>query len=289
MLKTVVGLARVFALGSALCAVGNARVATAINLDFEGPTYAVGTLLGQDGWATNGYVTADPFFGGTTNGTVNVSASNPLAGIQSVLYNQTAIPPGAGNTGASDVGKAAAIVGNEHGTSAIDLTASFLIQTNDNAVGAANNGSMGFFLGQGGRSPIILLLVNAGPTTGDILIGDAGGLPDKGDFKGDDVLEITIGVDLDGQNYDVSVRNVTAGTPLTALTGSGPGGRFPFFGGTITDDGNGVSYTLDTSLLLRSGVGRIDAINVVTIPEPATAGLALATLVASGLCRRRSQ
>lgn len=253
---------------------GTASAAWAVAIDFENPPYtAGGTIVGQDGWATNGYVLTDPFFGGAVNGTVDISTANPLAGAQSVLYNQTAVL--GGNTGASDVGKAGAVVGRENGTSAIDVSASFLIQSDDNAVGAANNGSMGFFLGQGGRSPVIILLANAGVGTGDILVGDGGGLPDVGDFDGNDVLEFNLGVDLDGQNYELFVRNLTAGTPVSQLIGSGPGGRFPFFGGSLADDGDGVSYTLDTSLMFRSGTGRIDAVTAIAVPEPTTLGLAM--------------
>ena len=276
---------RVFAI--VVGALSSSRLAMAVDISFENPPYSAGSsLIGQDGWATGGYVLADPFFGGAVNGTVEVTATNPLAGAQSVLYNQTSSPAGAGNTGASDVGKAGAVVAREHGSSAVDLTASFLIQSNDNAVGAPNNGSMGFFLGRGGNSPILILLVNAGTTTGDILVGDGPGLPDVGDFDGNDVLEFHLGVDLDGQNYSVAVRNVTAGTPMTTLTGTGPGGRFPFFGGPISDDGDGVTYTLDTSLMLRSGVGRVDSISATAVPEPTAMGLALLSIAAIGMYRR---
>ena len=285
MMKSETGLIWALSLVGVMCIVGSPRFASADAFNFENPPYvAGGTLVGQDGWATGGYVLADPFFGGAVNGTVDISTTNPLVGAQSVLYNQTAVL--GGNTGASDVGNAAAVVGVEDGSSAVDITASFLIQVNDNALGAANNGSMGFFLGRGGNSPIIILLVNAGPTSGDILIGDGPGLPDRGDFDGNDVLQFDLGVDLDGQNYEVSVRNLTAGTPLTALAGSGPGGRFPFFGGVIPSDGDGVTYTLDTALIFRSGVGRIDSVSAVAVPEPAAMALSLLGLAAVGLFRR---
>jgi hypothetical protein len=277
--------ARLFGAIASLAVAGSASMA-ASDFGFENPPYvAGGTIVGQDGWATNAYVLADPFFGGAVNGTVDISTTNPLAGAQSVLYNQAAVL--GGNTGASDVGNAGIVKGFEDGTSAIDVTASFLIQSNDNPVGAPNNGSAGFFLGQGGRSPIIILLTNAGTTTGDILVGDGPGLPDKGDFDGNDVLEFQLGVDLDGQSYAVFVRNVTAGTPLTALVGSGPGGRFPFFGGSLTDDGDGVSYTLDASLIFRSGVARVDALSVVAIPEPMSVSLGIAGLGVVALLRRK--
>ncbi|MBA3480908.1 MAG: PEP-CTERM sorting domain-containing protein [Pirellulales bacterium] len=286
MVKQGFAVARVLTAIAALGFVGSARMAAAIDFDFENPPYvAGGTIVGQDGWATNGYVLADPFFGGSVNGTVDISTTNPLAGAQSVLYNQTAVL--GGNTGASDIGNAGAVVGVEDGTSAVDVTASFLIQSNDNALGAANNGSAGFFLGQGGRSPVIVLLVNAGTTTGDILIGDGGGLPDEGDFIGNDVLEFNVGVDLDGQNYEVSVRNLTAGTPHTPLVGTGPGGRFSFFGGSLADDGDGVTYTLDTSLLFRSGVARVDALSVIGVPEPMTLSLSVLGMGVLGMLRRK--
>jgi hypothetical protein len=278
----------VLGIATALVMAGNVGLAAAADFEFENPPYAAGAgIIGQDNWSLAPYVLTDPFFGGAVNGTVDVTATNPLAGAQSVLYNQTAVL--GGNTGASDVRNQAAVVGVEDGTSAVDVTASFLIQCNDNALGAPNNGSAGFFIGQGARSPIIVLLAGAGTTTGDILIGDAGGLPDKGDFVGNDVLQFFVGVDLDGQNYDVSVRNLTAGTPLTPLVGSGPGGRFPFFGGSIADDGDGVTYTLDTSLLLRSGVARIDSVIATAIPEPAAMSLGVLSLVGAGAFRRRRQ
>ena len=272
-----------------LCAIVVAPAASAVDIDFEDPPYAAGgTIIGQEGWATNAYVLADPFFGGMINGTVDISTSNPLAGAQSVLYQQTIDPPNAGVTGASDVGKAGAIVAAEHGTDAVDLTASFLLQTDANAVG---NGAVGFFLGQGGRSPIFLLINNASSSgnTGDILVGqDAPGpvLSNLGAYQANDVLEFTFGVDLDSQSYDVFLRNASAGTAATQLIGAGPNGRFPFFGGAIVDDGDGKTYTLDASLLLRGGIGRIDDISLTAIPEPATAGLALLGLVAMSLLRR---
>ena len=269
---------------AALGIAGSARTASAVDFGFENPPYSSGSLLGQAGWETAPYVLADPFFGGAINGDVSITTTNPLAGAQSVLYNQ-AVAIG-GNTGASDVRNPGALVAREHGSGLNDISSSFLIQTNDNSVGLPNNGSMGYFIGQGGRSPILVLLVNAGPTSGDILVGENFALPDVGNFIGNDVLEFFVGVDLDNQNYDVSVRNITQGTPVTTLTGSGPGGRFPFFGGTIGDDGDGITYTLDTSLLLRSGVGRIDDLSATAVPEPAAVCMALVALGAVATYRR---
>ncbi|MBA3480907.1 MAG: PEP-CTERM sorting domain-containing protein [Pirellulales bacterium] len=241
---------------------GAAGNASAVSFNFENPPYTPGTLIGQDSWITNGYVLADPFFGGVVNGTVEVSAASPLAGAQSVLYTQTVDPPLAGGSGASDVGRPFAVFGTADGTTAVDLTASFLIRADSNGIG---NGSMGFFLGRGGRSPILVLLTeaNSGAGTGNILVGDGGALPSAGAYVPNNTYEFTFGVDFDNDNYEVTSRNVTAGTPAVTLTGSGPGGRFPYFGGDFGDDGDGVTYTLDTSVILRSGTGRVDNITAV--------------------------
>ncbi|RIK87895.1 MAG: hypothetical protein DCC67_01340 [Planctomycetota bacterium] len=276
------------AVAALLASLAAAPQATAISLDFEPPTYAAGaSIAGQDGWNANAYVLADPFFGGVVNGTVAVTDASPLAGLQSVLYNQTVDPPTAGGTGASDVGRADTITAREHGTPAIDLEASFLLTADTNSVGA---GSVGFFLGEGGRSPILILITgaNSASAAGDILVGHDFALPDVGNYAGGSVFEFTIGVDLDGQNYEAFARNVTAGTPQVKLDGPAADDRFPFFGGIFPDDGDGVSYTFDVSLMLRSGTGRFDNIQVTAIPEPAAMALALLAVVGGlGAARTR--
>jgi hypothetical protein len=268
LVALVVRRPRVAAVRAAACvtmaaaAIGVASDASAISYNFENPPYTPGAIQGQDGWNTNGYVLVDPFFGGVVNGTVEITTSSPLAGSQSVLYTQTVDPPTAGNTGASDVGRPNAVFGTADGTTAVDLTASVLIRADSNGVG---NGSAGFFLGSGGRSPVLLLLndANSGGGTGSILVGDGGGLPSAGAYIANNTYEFTFGIDFDSDNFEVTARNVTAGTPAVTLTGSGPGGRFPYFGGDYGDDGDGVTYTFDTSLMLRSGTARFDSITAV--------------------------
>lgn len=239
-----------------LCGVATVQFAAAATYDFENPPFTTGNLDGQNGFITPAYVLADPFFGGEVNGTVDVTATDPLSGTQSVSYNQTIVPTGAGASGASDVGKPFSVFAVEDGTDAVDITASFLINANSNSVGS---GQAGFFLGQGGRSPIIMLLSG----TGDILVGHEGGLPDFGDYVAGDTYEFAIGVDLDNQNYEVSSRNVTTGGTLTPLPGPLAGNRFAFFGGGIGDDGDGQTYTLDSTFLFRSGTAKVDNLNVV--------------------------
>ncbi|MBA3480409.1 MAG: hypothetical protein H0T51_01210, partial [Pirellulales bacterium] len=205
----------------------------------------------------------DPFFGGVVNGTVEISATGPLAGLQSVLYSQTIDPPAAGGTGASDVAKENVVSAVKHGTAAADLAASFLIRTDANAVG---NGSMGLFLGPGeGHSPVFILLsdVNSATGSGNILVAHDFSVSNVGTYVPNNIFEFVLGVDVDNQRYGVSARNVTAGTPAVQLSPPGGGSTFAFFGGGIPDDGDGATFTLDASLLLRSGAGRIDNINLV--------------------------
>lgn len=241
---------------SAVCvmaasAVLGAGTTDAAVVNFENPLYSPGTIIGQQGWATNGYI------GGAPNGTVAISAVSPLAGGQSVLFEQT----NTGNFG-SDVGKPFATFGVEGGTTAFDLTASALVRVVANATGA---GSAGFFLGEQGRSPIFARIDGAGAagTTTTIAIGDGPAIPALGSYIADHVFEITFNVDLDNQDYEVLTRDVTAGGAAVKLIGSGPDGRFLFFGGAFGDDGDGKTYTFDTSLLLRGGTARIDNLTTV--------------------------
>lgn len=245
-----------------LTSISAGQAATAANFTFESPSYLPGTLIGQDQWATGGYVLADPFFGGVVNGTVDVSTNAPLAGSQSILYTQTVDPPTAGGTGASDVARPFSVFAVKDGTTAVDLTASFQIKADSNAIG---NGHMGFFLGEQGRSPILLQISNAnsGGGTGDITVGHDFVVPVVGSYAANSVYEFSVGVDVDNQNFEAFARNVTAGTPATKLIGPGPDGRFPFFGGAFGDDGDGQTFTFDTTMILRGGTGRIDNITAV--------------------------
>lgn len=241
--------------------VGTTGQALAINYNFENPPYAAGNILGQQGWATPGYVLADPFFGGVINGTATVSNVNPIVGTQSLLYSQTVDPPLAGNTGAADVSRANSVFAKKDGTPANDLTASFQIRTDANGVGS---GSAGFFLGRAGTSPIFVLITDASSSagTGSVLIGDNAGFGTS-TYVANSVYEYTFGVDVDSATYEVTSRNVTAGTPAQTLTGSGPNGRFTFLGGGYASDGDDQTYTFDTTVLLRSGEARIDNITAV--------------------------
>lgn len=240
---------------------GTAGQALAINYNFENPPYTAGNIVGQQNWITPGYVLADPFFGGVINGTATVSPVNPIGGTQSLLYSQTVDPPLAGNTGAADVSRSNAVFATKDGTPANDLTASFQIRTDSNSIGS---GSAGFFLGRGGASPILVLITDASSSagTGSVLIGDNAAFSTSS-YVADSVYEYTLGVDVDSFTYEVTSRNVTAGTPAQTLTGSGPGGRFVFLGGGYASDGDDQTYTFDTTVILRSGEARLDNITAV--------------------------
>ncbi|WP_428306219.1 beta strand repeat-containing protein [Lacipirellula sp.] len=240
---------------------GTVGQALAVNYNFENPPYTSGNIVGQQNWTTPAYVLADPFFGGVLNGTAAVSTVNPIGGSQSLLYSQTVDPPSAGNTGAADVSRANAVFAKKDGTPANDLTASFQIRTDANSVGS---GSAGFFLGRFGASPIFVLITDASSSagTGSVLIGDNAAFSTS-TYVANSVYEYTFGVDVDSATYEVTSRNITAGTPAQTLTGSGPNGRFVFLGGGYGSDGDDQTYTFDTTVLLRSGEARIDNITAI--------------------------
>src|SRR4051812_37408451 len=99
--------------GLLIAAVTSTCVA-ATTINFEPPTYTTGNLIGQDGWAKNGYF-------GALNGNVTVSSASPLSGSQSLSYSQTV----AG--GFSDINKpnAMLVAGGVTGT---DVTLSYVIK-----------------------------------------------------------------------------------------------------------------------------------------------------------------
>ncbi|BBO35194.1 beta strand repeat-containing protein [Lacipirellula parvula] len=240
----------------AASAVLGAEAADAAVVNFESPAYTSGAIIGQQGWIGALYL------GGASNGTVTVSPTSPLSGSQSVLYQQANT-----STFGADVARPFGTFGVEGGTDAFDLTATALVRVVANGAGA---GSAGFFLGEQGRSPIFARIdgVGAAGTTSSLTIGDGPGLPSVGSYIADHVVELTLNVDLDNQNYEVLTRDVTAGGAAVKLNGSGPNGRFAFFGGAYGDDGDGKTYTFDTTLLLRGGTARVD--NFTTVGDDFT-------------------
>lgn len=271
--------------GCGVLALAAAQTASAVVVDFENPPYTETSVYGQDGWGFN-----SSYIPQGNNGSFDVSTSAPLSGSQSALYTQTST----GSIGA-DASKPNVITVVKDGTATPDLTASVLLQADNNSVG---NGQIGLFLGPdapNGTSAIGVLLENANSTsgTGNIYALDgAAGFTFEDGYAAPDVLEFKFDVDFDNSNYGLAYRNVTLGqVAYTPLTGGGTDGRFDFFG-AFPDDGDGQSYTVDAGLFLRAGTGRVDNISLAgtaPIPEPGTAGLALLGLSALALRRRRSQ
>ncbi len=92
--------------------------------------------------------------------------------------------------------------------------------------------------------------------------------------------------------FAVGVRNDTLGeTESTALVNDytdpgSPSELFPF-ADPFSDDGDGVSYTVDLGVALRDGQIWIDDAGITVIPEPSTLVLLACALVCVGLIRRK--
>jgi hypothetical protein len=283
MMRSTAGLTWVLG----LLVAGSGPAASAVTVDFESPSYATGTIDGQEGWAVPGYAV-------TTNGSLEVSevsTTGPLAGAQSLSYTRT--EAGLAAT-ARDVFKADVVTVAKDGTPAPDLNASFLISSSSLATQGMGFGVDGFFLspnGAGGSTPIGILLRNAGSSIPGIEeFADNGGSPAFFYFGGslaaaafpeNDTLEFEIDVDFDSSTYAVAYRNVTTGGPLT------PSGITRGFALAYPANPNG-TYDVDVIAAFRYGAGRIDNITLTgnIVPEPATLGLSLAGVAAMCLRRR---
>jgi hypothetical protein len=266
------------------CAAACGAAASAVVVDFESPPYAAGTIDGQEGWALPGYATV-------VNGTLEVSATSPLAGAQSLRYTRTE----AGLAGtARDVFKADVVTIAKDGTSAPDLNASFLISATSLASQSMGFGLDGLYLspnGADGSTPIGIRLNNAGSSIPSIEeFADFGGSPAwfyfggslaAANFPESNTLEFDIDVDFDSSTYTVAYRNVTAGTPF-ASSGFTRGFALPY-----PANPNG-TYDVDVIAAFRYGAGHIDNITLTgnIVPEPATLGLSLAGVAAMCLRRR---
>jgi hypothetical protein len=268
-----------------MCVAASGAVASAVVVDFESPSYATGTIDGQEGWALPGYAAV-------VNGTLDVSATSPLAGAQSLSYTRT--QAGLAAT-ARDVFKADVVTIAKDGTSAPDLNASFLISCTSLSTQGMGFGVNGLFLGPngaGGSTPIGVLLRNAGSSIPGIEeYADNGGSPAFFYFGGslaaaafpeNDTLEFEIDVDFDTSTYTVAYRNVTTSGPLTS-SGFSRG-----FAVAYPANPNG-TYDVDVIAAFRYGAGRIDNITLTgnIVPEPATLGLSLAGVAAMCLLRRK--
>ena len=256
---------------AAFGAVAGAQVAKAVTVSFESPTYAAGSVVGQDGWGVTGYF---PIL----NGSVEVGATNPLAGMQSLSYTRT--EAGLAHNG-SDVVKAEVVTVAKDGTPAADLNASFLISASSLSAQGMGFGISGLFLspaGASGVTPIGIRLTNAGSSIPSIEeFADFGGSPAffyfggslaAASFPENDVLEFNIDVDFDSSSYKVAYRNVTSGGALTS-SGFTRGFAVPY---PANPSG---TFDVDVIAAFRYGAGKIDNINLTgnLVPEPSTLGM----------------
>lgn len=245
--------------------------AKAVTVSFENPLYSAGNLLGQDGWAATGYFP-------TLNGSVQVSATSPLAGAQSLSYTRT--EPGLAPNG-SDVVKADVVRIAKDGTPAADLSASFLISSSSLSAQGMGFGISGLFLspaGASGVTPIGIRLNNAGSSIPSIEeFADFGGSPAFFYFGGtlaaaafpeNESLEFAVDVDFDSSTYTVGYRNVTTGGAFTT-SGFTRGFAVPY---PANSDG---TFDVDVIAAFRYGAGKIDNITLSgnIVPEPSGLGM----------------
>lgn len=246
-------------------------VAKAVTVSFENPSYVAGSVVGQDGWGVTSYFP-------TLNGSVQVSATNPLAGAQSLSYTRT--EAGLAPNG-SDVVKADVVTVAKDGTPAADLNASFLISSSSLSAQGMGFGISGLFLspaGASGVTPIGIRLNNAGSSIPSIEeFADFGGSPAffyfggslaAASFPENDALEFNIAVDFDSSSYTVAYRDVTSGGALVT-SGFTRGFALPY-----PANPNG-TFDVDVIAAFRYGAGKIDNINLTgnLVPEPSTLGL----------------
>ena len=214
MSRSLAGPSRSLPVLAVCCAMMCASVARAATVNFEAPSYAVGSIVGQDGWAAAGYFPAP-------NGLLEVSTASPLAGGQSLRYTRTEAGLAANG---SDVVKTDVVTVAKDGTPAADLSASFLISSSSLSAQGMGFGVNGLYLspaGASGATPIGIRLNNAGSSIPSIEeIADFGGSPAffyfggtlaAASFPENDILEFDIDVDFDSSTYTVGYRNVTSG------------------------------------------------------------------------------
>jgi len=146
-----------------------------------------------------------------------------------------------------------------------------------------------------GYSPIFVQLND---TDIQVLVSDEKGSNEGqdwatfGSYTPGEVLEFKVEVDFDDFVFTVGVRNDTLGeTEFTALlndyTDPGSPSEFFPFADEFSDDGDGVSYTVDLGVALRDGQIWFDDVQLTAIPEPSTLVLLACALVCLGLIRRK--
>lgn len=271
---------------TALSTAAGAEVAKGVTVSFESPLYTAGNVLGQDGWAATGYFP-------TLNGSVQVSTTGALAGVQSLSYTRTeaGLAPNGSDVVKADVAKIA-----KDGTPAPDLSASFLISSSSLSAQGMGFGISGLFLspaGASGVTPIGIRLNNAGSSIPSIEeFADFGGSPAYFYFGGtlaaaafpeNDALEFEIDVDFDSSTYTVGYRNVTTGGAFTN-SGFTRGFAVPY---PANPDG---TFDVDVIAAFRYGAGKIDNITLSgnIVPEPTGLGMCvLAGASALLFCKKR--
>ncbi len=250
-------------LSAAITLVTADALAASENLDFEPPSYSVGSVLGQNGWFWNGYSVAQ-------DGVFTVSDDSPLGGIQSLRFERS-------SQALSDISLANVIAAKRG--AGTDLQVSYLYSAGANSLG-------GLFVGPDGVNGWSPAFVQFLPD-GTVLYGENFGVFSFVGltYAADDLISVKYEMDFTDDPSGIGVvtyrfNNLTSGAPEYVATKN-------FFAGWGPEGPNG-EYLVDVSVVGRLGIGRIDDIQLSAIPEPGTlTGLITTVVAAMGLNRRR--
>jgi hypothetical protein len=231
------GASRLLLLFALAVVATRAERATAVTFDFEAPAYSAGPLVGQDGWGKNVYYA-------TMNGNLNVSATSPLSGAQSISYEQTV----AG--GLADVNRANVLLITP-GVQGTDVTLSYTIKATPNSFGAPHGGMFLQQVGGSGASPIF------GRINGGFFeVGAAGAVVPINDFffGAGERIKVTYEVDFDASTMNLILENLEAGDIFSQ--------NYPFFAGYGAPLGPNGEYQVSVAAFFRGGNVQMDDVTL---------------------------
>lgn len=244
-------------------------------VNYEGPVYVTGSVVGQDGWTSNSY---GDF--GNTAPNANIVAAGALSGSQSVSIIGAV---GADNfSTAHDISKGLTDFFVDQGPGN-DLELSFLFRKGATGTGIFGLSEDGF---NGGTPDLVFV---SGTTIR--AFGAGATITDIGSYVPDHLFAFVVGFDLLGTTYDVRWRDVTANGSFTTpflINQYFEGGGQGFLG----DSADPATLT-DPDLLFgarNSGTDSFfDDIRLSPVPEPQSIAIvAIGAMLLRGRGRRRT-